>query len=177
MAWIRSIRKLNGERRRTPGRVGLQVDMSATLFQETGTQKKAPKKSKKGNGPEVATFKPTELFRHTVVTYDLAEAIRDGIVKKPILERVEVRERAHEARSMPSSRTPRPNAWEKYRNLLTTGIERWKKVRDQLADEGDPPQAHPLRPLQRPEGGAPRSPTTSPTVRRPTRTSPRPARR
>jgi type III restriction enzyme len=135
MAWIRSIRKLNGSDR-APGRVGLQVDMSATLFQETGTQKKAPK-VKKGNGPEVAKFKPTELFRHTVVTYDLAEAIRDGIVKKPILERVEVRnERTKAVLSLVQDAAP--NAWEKYRNLLTTGIERWKKVRDQLADEGDP---------------------------------------
>ncbi|MGB8930821.1 MAG: hypothetical protein WCC48_06180 [Anaeromyxobacteraceae bacterium] len=132
MAWIRSIRNLNGDDKR-PGRVGLQVDMSATLFQETGTQKKAPKKK----GPQVATFKPTELFRHAVVTYDLAEAIRDGIVKKPILERVEVRnKRTNEVQDLIN--VAAPNAWEKYRNLLTTGIERWKKVRDQLADEGDP---------------------------------------
>ena len=132
MAWIRSIRNLNGDDKR-PGRVGLQVDMSATLFQETGTQKKAPKKK----GPQVATFKPTELFRHAVVTYDLAETIRDGIVKKPILERVEVRnKRTNEVQDLIN--VAAPNAWEKYRNLLTTGIERWKKVRDQLADEGDP---------------------------------------
>jgi hypothetical protein len=36
MAWIRSIRKLNGSET-APGRVGLQVDLSATLFQETGS--------------------------------------------------------------------------------------------------------------------------------------------
>jgi hypothetical protein len=34
-------------------------------------------------------------------------------------------------------REGQPNAWEKYRNLLVTGIERWKKVKEQLADEGD----------------------------------------
>jgi type III restriction enzyme len=131
MAWIRSIRKLNGHEN-GPGRVGLQVDLSATLFEETGTTTKT-KKSK--GGAAVAQFKPTELFRHTVVTYDLAEAIRDGIVKKPILERVEVRS-GRTGNVEPLVRTG-PNAWERYRNLLVTGIERWKRVRDQLREEGD----------------------------------------
>lgn len=133
MAWIRSIRKLNGSED-APGRVGLQVDLSATLFQETGTTTQTKKKTKKGQ-PEVR-FKENELFRHTVVTYDLAEAIRDGIVKKPILERVEVKnERTGEP--LPLVQQAAPNAWKKYEHLLATGIERWKKVRDQLRAEGD----------------------------------------
>ena len=133
MAWIRSIRRLNGSDAAT-GRVGLQVDLSATLFQETGTTTQAKKKAKKGQ-PEVR-FKENELFRHTVVTYDLAEAIRDGIVKKPILERVEVKnERTGEP--LPLVNAAAPNAWKKYEHLLATGIERWKKVRDQLRVEGD----------------------------------------
>jgi type III restriction enzyme len=133
MAWIRSIRKLNGSDT-APGCVGLQVDLSATLFQETGTTTQAKKKTKKGL-PEVR-FKENELFRHTVVTYDLAEAIRDGIVKKPVLERVEVRnERTGEP--LPLVQQAAPNAWKKYEHLLATGIERWKKVRDQLRVEGD----------------------------------------
>ncbi len=133
MAWIRSIRKLNGSET-APGRVGLQVDLSATLFQETGTTTQAKKKTKQGQ-PEVR-FKENELFRHTVVTYDLAEAIRDGIVKKPILERVEVKnERTGEP--LPLVQQAAPNAWKKYEHLLVTGIERWKKVRDQLRAEGD----------------------------------------
>lgn len=133
MAWIRSIRKLNGSDN-APGRVGLQVDLSATLFQETGTTTQTKKKTKTGQ-PEVQ-FKANELFRHTVVTYDLAEAIRDGIVKKPILERVEVKnERTGEA--LPLVQQAAPDAWKKYEHLLATGIERWKKVRDQLRAEGD----------------------------------------
>ncbi len=133
MAWIRSIRTLNGSET-APGRVGLQVDLSATLFQETGTTTQAKKKTKQGQ-PEVR-FKENELFRHTVVTYDLAEAIRDGIVKKPILERVEVKnERTGEP--LPLVQQAAPNAWKKYEHLLVTGIERWKKVRDQLRAEGD----------------------------------------
>jgi type III restriction enzyme len=133
MAWIRSIRKLNGSEH-VPGCVRLQIDLSATLFQETGTTTQAKKKTRKGV-PEVH-FKENELFRHTVVTYDLAEAIRDGIVKKPILERVEVKnERTGEP--LPLVQQAAPNAWKKYEHLLATGIERWKKVRDQLRSEGD----------------------------------------
>ncbi len=133
MAWIRSIRKLNGSEN-APGRVGLQIDLSATLFQETGTTTQTKKKTKEGQ--QDVHFKENELFRHTVVTYDLAEAIRDGIVKKPILERVEVKnERTGEP--LPLVQLAAPNAWKKYEHLLATGIERWKKVRDQLRAEGD----------------------------------------
>lgn len=131
MAWIRSIRRLNGSDT-APGRVALQVDLSATLFEEAGATQKT------GKGARAATeFKQAELFRHAVVHYGLAEAIKDGIVKKPILERVEVRNKKT-GDLEPLIRDGQPNAWEKYRNILATGIERWKKVRDQLADEGDP---------------------------------------
>jgi len=126
MAWIRSIRTLNGSEDHA-GRVGLQVDLSATLFEEAGSKQKRGK----------TAFKQPDLFRHTVVHYDLVEAITDGIVKKPILERVVVKNKKTgepEALVNPAA----PNAWEKYRNLIVTGIERWKKVREQLADEGDP---------------------------------------
>lgn len=133
MAWIRSIRKLNGHEN-APGRVALQVDLSATLFQETGTTTQTKKRTKQGHGD--VRFKETELFRHTVVTYDLAEAIRDGIVKKPILERVEVRNEKTGA-PLPLVVQAAPNAWKKYEHLLVTGVERWKKVRDQLRAEGD----------------------------------------
>jgi len=131
MAWIRSIRRLNGDER-APGRVALQVDLSATLFEEAGAATKSGKVDRK-SGTE---FKPSDLFRHTCVFYSLADAIRDGIVKKPVLERVEVRNKKTGAIE-PHIREGQPNAWEKYRNLLITGIERWKKVKAQLEDEGD----------------------------------------
>ncbi|KYF61556.1 hypothetical protein BE11_12820 [Sorangium cellulosum] len=131
MAWIRSIRRLNGDAR-GPGRVALQVDLSATLFQEQGAKKTAGKTS----GYDTVEFRARDLFRHTAVHYGLAQAIRDGIVKKPVLEKVVVRDKktgyAEELID-----TGAPDAWAKYRNLLVTGIERWKKVREQLADEGD----------------------------------------
>ncbi len=127
MAWIRSIRRLNGDGE-AAGRVALQVDLSATLFEETGSAPKASKGAKQ--------FRPADLFRHTTVYYPLADAIRDGIVKRPVLERVEVRNQKTGDIEAPV-RDGQPNAWEKYRNLLVTGIERWKKVKEQLADEGD----------------------------------------
>jgi type III restriction enzyme len=131
MAWIRAIRRLNGDRD-AAGRVALQVDLSATLFQEQGAKKTAGKTS----GYETVEFRGRELFRHTAVLYGLAEAIRDGIVKKPVMERVIVRDKktGHAEELIDPGA---PDAWAKYRNLLVTGIERWKKVRDQLAEEGN----------------------------------------
>ncbi len=125
MAWIRCIRRLNGSET-AEGRVALQADLSATLFEEQGAKQKGAK----------TEFKQTDPFRHTAVHYGLAEAITDGIVKKPILERVEARDKKTGA-PLPPVNTAAPNAWDKYKHLLVTGIERWKKVRDQLAEEGD----------------------------------------
>jgi len=132
MAWIRSLRRLHGAST-GPGRLALQVDLSATLYAEAG----APKKASSGADGGSQSFKPFDLFRHTVVRYDLKDAIPDGIVKKPILERVVVKNAAT-GETEPLVRQGQPNAWEKYRNILATGIERWKKVRQQLEEEGDP---------------------------------------
>jgi type III restriction enzyme len=126
MAWIRSIRRLNGDDDH-PGRVALQADLSATLFEEQGAKQKGGK----------TEFKQADLFRHTTVHYGLAEAIGDGIVKKPVLERV-VATNKKTGEPLPIIHAAAVNAWEKYTHLLTTGIERWKRVRDQLRDEGDP---------------------------------------
>jgi hypothetical protein len=131
MAWIRSLRGLNGSST-AAGRLALQVDLSATLYAEAGATRK---QAAKGESPALA-FKPFDLFRHTVVRYDLKDAIPDGIVKKPILERVVVKN-ATTGELEPLERKGQPNAWEKYKNILVTGIERWKKVRLQLEDEGD----------------------------------------
>ena len=131
MAWIRCLRNLNGSRD-LPGRVALQVDLSATLFQEQGAKKTTAKVA----GYDSVAFRSVDLFRHTVVRYGLADAIRDGIVKKPILELVTVRDnKTGFAEALIDIGAP--DAWARYRNLLATGIERWKKVRDQFAAEGD----------------------------------------
>ena len=125
MAWIRCIRRLNGDANH-PGRVALQADLSATLFEEQGAKQKAGK----------TEFKQADLFRHTTVHYGLAEAIGDGIVKKPILERV-VATNKKTGEPLPVINQAATNAWEKYSHMLATGIERWKHVGDQLRDEGD----------------------------------------
>lgn len=130
MAWIRCLRRLNGDQA-GGGRLALQVDLSATLFEEQGSQKKGSK----GKGQKTE-FKPADLFRHATVHYGLAEAIKDGIVKKPVLERVVVKKKKT-GEAEPLIYTDQANAWATYRNLLVTGIERWKKVRQQLLDEGD----------------------------------------
>ena len=127
MAWIAALRRLNGGRERE-GRLGLQVDLSATLYEEAGANK-----SDKGK----VEFKQNDLFRHTAVYYALPEAITDGIVKRPILERVEVKN-TKTGQIEPLVRQGQPDAWEKYRNILMTGIERWKKVREVMRAEGDP---------------------------------------
>lgn len=132
MAWIRSLRRVHGTGTRG-GRLALQVDLSATLFEEQGMAKKAAKK--KGDSA-ARSMRPQHFFRHTAVRYDLVHAIRDGIVKRPILERISVtKQPTGEAEDV--VREGQPNAWEKYRNLIITGIQRWKKVRTQFAEEGD----------------------------------------
>lgn len=133
MAWIRSLRRLHGAATAV-GRIALQVDLSATLYAEAGATRKQGDGKAEG---DALAFKPFDLFRHTAVRYDLKDAIPDGIVKKPILERVTVRNTAT-GDPEPLVRAGQPNAWEKYKNILVTGIERWKKVRRQLEEEGDP---------------------------------------
>jgi type III restriction enzyme len=132
MAWIRSLRRLNGSAT-APGRLALQVDLSATLYAEAGASKKQGAGASEN---DALAFKPFDLFRHTAVRYDLKDAIPDGIVKKPILERVVVTNTTT-GEIEPLVRAGQANAWEKYKNILVTGIERWKKVRRQLEDEGD----------------------------------------
>jgi hypothetical protein len=132
MAWIRSLRRLNGSAT-VSGRLALQVDLSATLYAEAGGTRKAS--AGKGES-DAQAFKPFDLFRHTAVRYDLKDAIPDDIVKKPILERVVVKNAAT-GDIEPLVRAGQANAWEKYKNILITGIERWKKVRRQLEEEGD----------------------------------------
>lgn len=126
MAWIRSLRALNGSETQ-PGRVGLQTDLSATLFEETGGEKAADK----------TVFPDPTLFRHAVVKYGLADAIKDGIVKKPVLERVKATTK-DDGTPEPTVRLGQPDAWLTYQPLLVAGIKRWVKVRDDMRANGDP---------------------------------------
>lgn len=131
MAWIGAIRRLHGSSTASGGRVGLQVDLSATLYEEAGATRSKPKAGAKAT----VRFRETPLFRHTAVRYDLPEAIRDGVVKRPFLERVKaVKKSTHVAQ--PLIVDGAPNAWEKYKHLLAAGIQRWARVQAQHEAEG-----------------------------------------
>lgn len=114
-AWIRALRRLNGGDE--AGRLSLQIDLSATLFEEEGLE---------------STHKT--LFRHTAIQYPLAEAKTDGIIKSPVLEKLSVTRQGSNVSAIDDGA---PDAFTKYRVLITSGIERWKKVRDTLRAEGD----------------------------------------
>lgn len=117
LQWIGALRALH-ER----AGLGLQVDLSATLYAEEGGASKAKKR-------------PPRLFRHAVMSYPLADAIRDGVVKRPILERVSVV--GQDGAPQLTVLRNQPNAWLTYQPLLLAGIGRWMKVQEQLQKEGD----------------------------------------
>lgn len=122
LGWIRSIRNLNNT-----CSVGLQMDLSATLFEEKGSQ------SRKKNKDEIR-FRWTDLFKHTIDLYSLGEAKKDGIIKHPKLEKVKVYE-GDETRGIINNE--KLCAWEKYENLLRTGIKRWQENQKLFDSEGD----------------------------------------
>jgi len=106
----------------------LQVDLSATLFEEKGSHK-----TKKKDKEEIR-FRWMDLFKHTVDLYSLGEAKRDGIIKLPKLEKVKVYE-GEETRGIINFE--KLCAWEKYENLLRTGVKRWQENQKVLEQEGD----------------------------------------
>lgn len=123
LGWIRSIRTID-----SLCKVGLQVDLSATLFEEKGSHK-----TKKTDKEEIR-FRWMDLFKHTVGLYSLGEAKKDGIIKMPKLEKVKVYE-GEETRGIINNE--KLCAWEKYENLLRTGVKRWQENQALLEQEGD----------------------------------------
>lgn len=123
LGWIRSIRNLDNS-----CEIGLQVDLSATLFEEKGSHKT------RKNDKEEIRFRWMDLFKHTVDSYSLGEAKRDGIIKNPKLEKVKVFE-GDEVRGIINNE--KLCAWEKYENLLRTGIKRWQENQKLFDQEGD----------------------------------------
>lgn len=123
LGWIRSIRNLDNS-----CEIGLQVDLSATLFEEKGSHKT------RKNDKEEIRFRWMDLFKHTVDLYSLGEAKKDGIIKNPKLEKVKVFE-GDEVRGIINNE--KLCAWEKYENLLRTGIKRWQENQKLFDQEGD----------------------------------------
>lgn len=123
LGWIRSIRNID-----KLCKVALQIDLSATLFEEKGSHK-----TKKKDKEEIR-FRWMDLFKHAVDLYSLGEAKKDGIIKLPKLEKVKVYE-GDETRGIINNE--KLCAWEKYENLLRTGIKRWQENQKLLEEEGD----------------------------------------
>lgn len=69
------------------------------------------------------------LFAETVVDYPLAQAIEDGIVKRPVIG--ELSGAAPEVAS--------DDAATRYRTRLVAGVEKWREFRDRLAPSGKRP--------------------------------------
>ena len=133
MAWIGALRRLNGAKGDN-GRIGLQVDLSATLFAERGGMRKGAKRASAKGKEAAAPVKPA-LFRHTAMRYELVEARSEDIVKRPALERVAAR-KVGTGESEPLVDVGAANAWERYRHLLAAGIQRWVELRDRRAGHG-----------------------------------------
>jgi type III restriction enzyme len=96
-----------------PG-ISLQSDLSATLFEEATRQ----------------------WFRHTVYDYPLQRAIRDGIVKRPYLARVELQFKDGHDEPIPLIDDAAINAFDKYTQLIQAGIAEWKKEQGKLDEFG-----------------------------------------
>src|SRR5581483_4911538 len=77
-----------------------------------------------------ATHKHTNgaLFREIVVDYPIAQAIEDGIVKRPVLG---------ELTGAVEYQTE--SAADRHRDKLNAGIQKWKQFRDQLHGSGKKP--------------------------------------
>jgi type III restriction enzyme len=101
------------ERWRAAG-LSLQVDMSATLYEES----------------------TKEWFRHTVYDYPLHQAIDDGIVKQPFLGKVRLQYKDGHDEPIPLIDDSALNAWDRYTQLIQAGIAEWKKEQQNLIDNG-----------------------------------------
>lgn len=109
VAWHGVLSALNEQ-----SRLALQTDVSATLYEE----------------------RTQEWFRHAVFNYGLAEAIADGVVKKPYLARIELQYKDGHDEPIPLIDESATNAWDKYTQLIQAGIAEWKKEQHALDEAG-----------------------------------------
>ena len=85
--------------------LSLQLDLSATLFEETTRQ----------------------WFKHTVYDYPLQQAIREGIVKQPFMGKIALQYKDGHDEPIPLVDDSATNAFDKYTQLIQAGIAEWKK--------------------------------------------------
>lgn len=110
LAWFKAIEDIDqAMRRRTRGRgISIQLDVTAT--------------PKKANG---------SIFPQTVCSYPLVEAIRQGVVKAPVLPDQASRARLQEQ--------PSDKVAEKYADHIKLGVIEWAKYKEKLGASGKKP--------------------------------------
>ncbi len=110
LAWFQAIEELDSSlRRKTRGRgISIQLDVTAT-----------PKRS---NG---------SIFPQTICSYPLVEAIRQGIVKSPVLPDAASRARLVES--------PSDKVSERFADHIKLGVLEWIKYRERLSNSGRKP--------------------------------------
>jgi type III restriction enzyme len=99
--------------------LSLQCDLSATLFEESSKQ----------------------WFRHTVYDFPLQQAIKNSIVKQPILCKFRLDWKNNDGSQpidepIPAIDESATNAFDKYTQLIQAGIAEWKKEQKALDDRG-----------------------------------------
>ncbi len=94
--------------------LSLQIDLSATLFEETTRQ----------------------WFRHTVYDYPLQQAIKEGIVKQPFMGKIALQYKDGHDEPIPLVDDSATNAFDKYTQLIQAGIAEWKKEQAALDFSG-----------------------------------------
>ncbi len=105
MAWFKSIEDIHNRLLQKGKKIALQVDMTAT-----------PKNNK------------GEIFVQTISDYPLVEAIRQGVVKNPVLPDQASRAKLQEKQSSIFS--------EKYEDYIRLGVEEWEKTYKELEPTG-----------------------------------------
>lgn len=110
LAWFRAIENIDSAmRRRNSGRgISIQLDVTATPRKENGG-----------------------IFPQTVVSYPLVEAIRQGVVKNPVLP--------DEASRAKLVEKPSDKVSEIYSDHIKLGFIEWAKYRDRFAGSGKKP--------------------------------------
>lgn len=108
LAWFKSIEDISNQLRLKGSKLSAQFDLSATPKHTSGA-----------------------MFVQIVSDYPLVEAIRQGIVKTPVLPDVASRAKLQERKS--------DQYTERYRDYLHLGYLEWKKVKKELAATGKKP--------------------------------------
>ena len=105
MAWFKSIEDIHNKLLQKGAKLSLQIDVTATPKNNRG-----------------------EIFVQTVSDYPLVEAIRQGVVKNPVLPDSASRAKLHEKQSSLFA--------EKYEDFLRLGVEEWEKTYKELEPTG-----------------------------------------